>query len=532
MDTIYAQLDVWDAWWAGDRERLVEVYGGLGGSPTHPGLRDRPSQYRSGAVGKLSRWFWGSPKPVGQRIAKLHVPLAADIASTSAGLLFSEPPAITAEHEQTQARLEELLDDEWWATLTEAAELCAGLGGVYLRVGWDTEVSDRPIVTAIGPDLAIPTFRFGRLIEVTFVWRLSCDTSGVAYRHLENHRLENVQGVVEHALYKGTDDSLGSPVPFDDHPDMAPLVTEIDQDGLIRTGLDRITACFVPNIPSRMWRRHPIGAQLGQPDIAGVEPLLDALDEAYSSWMRDIRLGKARLVVPHNYLQTGGPGAGAFFDMDQELFTPVNALPSSDQMPMELIQPVIRHEEHAATCMNLTERAIDGSGYSLQTFGLQDNVAITATESDAREKKTNHTRALKIRYWSPGLASFTSLYLAVDKAVFASKVNPQAEIKVEFPPSASDDLETRARSTQLLLAGEAASMETRVRIAQPHLDDTEVDEEVQRIRDDQAAAMPPLLADPMLDNPDAGPDDQPAPKTDAQGKRKPSPSVMPRRKSV
>ncbi|WP_431945593.1 hypothetical protein [Micromonospora marina] len=40
----------------------------------------------------MSRWLWDPPAATGQRDGRLHVPLPADLAATSADLLFSEPP--------------------------------------------------------------------------------------------------------------------------------------------------------------------------------------------------------------------------------------------------------------------------------------------------------------------------------------------------------------------------------------------------------------------------------------------------------
>ena len=48
--------------------------------------------------------------------------------------------------------------------------MCAALGGVYLRVVWDTDVDDKPWLDLVPPDAAIPEFRYDRLVSVTF-WR-------------------------------------------------------------------------------------------------------------------------------------------------------------------------------------------------------------------------------------------------------------------------------------------------------------------------------------------------------------------------
>lgn len=37
---------------------------------------------------------------------------------------------------------------------------------------------------------------------------------------------------------------------------------------------------------------------MGRSDYKGVEPMLNAFDETWSSWMRDLKVGRARIFVP------------------------------------------------------------------------------------------------------------------------------------------------------------------------------------------------------------------------------------------
>lgn len=63
---------------------------------------DRPSQYAGGLVGRVAWFFWDTPTSRGDlRNNKLHIPLAGDIASTSADLLFGKLPKIRVEDEST-----------------------------------------------------------------------------------------------------------------------------------------------------------------------------------------------------------------------------------------------------------------------------------------------------------------------------------------------------------------------------------------------------------------------------------------------
>ncbi|MES9804929.1 phage portal protein [Streptomyces cinereoruber] len=479
------QMVVWDAWWSGDPDRLSSLYGG------GPGATTRPAQYRGGVVGTVARWFWGKPPAAGEQRTKLHVPIAADICQTSSDLLFSEPPAASVEDETTQARLDELADTGVHAALLEAAELAAALGGVFLRPAWDADLSDRPWLSAVHADAAIPEFKWGRLAAVTF-WEELSREGGIVLRRLERHE----PGAILHGLYEGTSDQLGRSVPLTEHASTRPLATVVNADGAVTTGWPGLTAVYVPNMrPNRMWRSVPGAAHLGRSDLAGVEPLLDALDETYSSWMRDIRLGKGRIHVPSAYLQSaGGPGQGAVVDLDREAYAELNMLPrAGDSNMLTVSQFAIRVNEHRDTAADLVQQILRGAGYSAQTFGSSGDAAVTATEVVARERRSYLTRDRKIVYWGPALADAYAALLAVDKAVFGSRVVPQPPA-LEWQDGVSEDPQAIATTAGLLRQAEAASTDTLVRMQHPDWDDATVKSEVDAI----LAESGRMTADPTM----------------------------------
>src|SRR5690625_7158557 len=93
------------------------------------------------------------------------MPLAQDICSTSAGLLFSEPPRIETDSE----RVHEFIDDSLFESrLIEAADMAAALGGVYIKIDTDPGVSHHPLVTIRTPLGSNPIFEGGKLHSVSF----------------------------------------------------------------------------------------------------------------------------------------------------------------------------------------------------------------------------------------------------------------------------------------------------------------------------------------------------------------------------
>lgn len=480
-------MHTWDTWWSGDPDRLESLYGGSTGGGLDP---KRLAATMSGGIrGRIARWWWGTPTAAGERRTKLHVPIAGDLCGGSADLLFSEPPRFTVDDDTTQERLDVLTDDGMLATLQTAAEIGAALGGIYLRPVYDQDIADRAWITAEHADHALPEFTWGRLSAVTF-WRVVREEDGQVWRWLQRHEPSRIL----HGLYQGTKDKLGRPVPLEDSEETAGFATVVNDEGAVETGYAGLDVVYIPNQSSRRWRCHPRLKDWGRSDLDGVEPLMDALDETYSSWMRDIRLGKGRIVVPETYLESNGPGRGASWNPDQEAFAGISMLDrgTNGGMQLTVTQFAIRVQEHRDTAEDLVNQILRSAGYSGQTFGIGGDVAVTATEVTARERRSMTTRGKKVLRWRPALAQLVEALLAVDQYAFGGGAVPQRPT-VEFQDSVQEDPLSLANTADVLRRAQAASTDTLVRMAHPEWDDDQVAAEVDRIRQEQGMAVP----DPM-----------------------------------
>jgi len=492
-DTAQAAYHIFDSWWSGDVEELQAIYSDQSYLP-HP----RPSQFSGGLRGRIARFWYG--RPILQDSKRLHVPVPADVATTSADLLFGQPPSwLLTDGDATnldaaQARLNQLLDGaDTVATLLEAAEIQAALGGVFLRLWWDQSATDKVMFGAVAPDAAIPVWRYGKLAAVTFWTIVAVDKMGV-WRHLEHHE----PGSIEHKLYCGDSKTIGRAMPLADQEATAWAAELVDENSSITTGVDGLTACYVPNVrPARRWRNIPNLSPLGRSDFEGVEQLFDQLDEVWSSWMRDIDLAKARLFVSARALDDNGPGKGATFNRDQEIFTavPTDDMSLDEDGGVRLVQAqqfAIRVQEHSDTCEKLLKQILRATGYSAADFDEDGSTgAMTATEVSAKSNKSNTTRNRKMLYWQAELPPLARTALELDRVVYGGKdYGLKADPEMVFPVRVDQDPIQLSTAISNLRAAQAISIETSVRMFHPNWSNTEVEDEVNRIKDEVEVFAP------------------------------------------
>lgn len=492
---ITPKLTEWDAWYVGDPDRLAGVYQRAG---------DRQTLNRPGGLyGMLRRMWWGREVPSlqgqDQRPDGLHVPIAADLARVSADLLYSEPPTLTATTTSTatQDRLDSYIEQGLHDVLATGAEVGAALGGRYHRVTWDPTTTDRPFLSTVDHDAALPEFTWGRLTAVTF-WQVVKREGRQVWRHLERHETDSLGlGVVFHALYEGSDGELGHPVPLTESSETAVFADRVDAFGaLTDPRTPGLCVAYVPNqTPSRLWRADIIGRYLGRSDFDGVEGIMDAVDETYSSLMRDIRIAKGRLVVAESALTSGQPGQGAVFDVDRTVYEAIKVPPSEDNKPFfEAHQFEIRTDEHLSAIEDQVRRVLQLAGYAAATFADGTDGVMTATEVHARERRTYHTRDRKIRHEKPKVSTLAQKMLSIDAAVYRTTgLDWLDPVATEFADTVQDSALSMAQTVQALQVAQSASIETRVRMVHPDWDEPAVEAEVAAI---QAEVGQPL-ADPF-----------------------------------
>jgi len=468
---VYDKYRLWAALYSGDPNRLSDAYSSMVYTPTPKGS------------------FWAKHIK-DERQTMIHVPVAGDIATVSADLLFSESPTISVskeepQGEQTNDRLREITEqNDFQAVLLEAAETAAAMGGVFVKVNWDRDLYDYPIFSIAQVDSALPVFQWGMLQKVglyKIIHEELRDNELTVWRHGEIHE----RGVIHNKLYVGTRNTLGHEVSLESNPYTTGM------EPTVETGIDDILIRYIPNRrPNKLWR----GSALGQSDYAGLEGMMDSLDEVYTSWIRDLRLAKSRIIVPETFLEFDTEENRRYFDAERSAYQGMNMGPAGDGQQITMNQFAIRAEEHRETALNFLDRIIATAGYSPQSFGLNiEGRADSGTALRVRERKSLKTQGKKQRYFRKPIEDLLHLVLVVDNMLLGNRgTNLNIRPRVSFADGIPDDPHQMADSLQKINQAEAMSIQTKVEWLHPDWDESQVEEEVKRIKQEKGMDVPDI----------------------------------------
>lgn len=501
------------AWYTGDMEKIQAIYAGRVETPTH--TRDGVA-YKGGVIGRMSKMFWGQPVVEGENRPRLHLPLPADVARKSASQLFGEGgniqlPDFEDKNKKSQERLDLIVNsDEARGQWLISGEYASSQGGAYLAPVWDTDVADHVFIKPYRADVAIPTFRYGRLLSVK-LWT-EYRRGNIVFRLIEEHQ----RGLITYTLYQGGDKNLGIAVPVTELTETAhysglvspeeylTLATDANYQITVATGIDEMAVSYLPNLlPQMDWEDFGPLASLGRSDFLQLEPVFDKVDQMWSSLFRDVENGGGRLTVPDSYLEDMGPGKSAQFDPNRGVYSGIKALGSAgDSLSSQITisQFDIRDENHLNIIDALERRVLRTIGMSPKEFGKQSAMGTTktATEVNDDRSETEATRDLKGIFARPAIARTARIALAIDGVVFPGKGGADLPApSVQFAKISQEDPQKRAQTLQLLDAARSISTEARVRyrVQDDNMTEAEILEEIARVEREEGMKT---LVDPSM----------------------------------
>ena len=483
----YNKIVEWSAWYSGDPQQLLNLYSS---SLFFPPDSDRGR-------------FWARIE-ADERAGCVHLPIAGDIASTSSNLLFSETPEFLYEKEGPGGdRIDDFIKENGLLSiLLEAAEMSAAMSGVFLKLDIEPKLISLPIISVVTPLQAIPYFWRGRLWEVLFFRVVKEERNGeVKWRLFELRRREGSRLIIEYRLYKGSIDKVGREVSLDSIEETA----DLDLEDVAYEGIEGLGCVYIPNMrPNRLMPGSPLGIN----DYSGCITLMDSLDFAWTSWIRDIELGMAQILVDEELLERPGGGiinqdtAQARFNKFQKAFIKLNLAPwrigGENIKPIEQVQFDIRVDAHLRTCESLVFQIIAQSGYSPQTFGMAEYArpSESGTALRIRERKSMLTREKKSRYWQPALRALLLQAQLLDlRSGLAPKSYEPQMVNIVLQDSIVLDERDQSETLRNLDQAHALSTLTKVKMLHPEWSDEEAEAEAQRILDEQGMSPSPFDID-------------------------------------
>jgi A118 family predicted phage portal protein len=415
----------------------------------------------------------------------VHVPIAADLAAMSAGMLFAASPEVTCEDEATQQRIDEIMQEAGvYSVLLRAAELASVFGGVFLKWTWDAN-DTIPRLMAVPADAGMPVFIGNRVTEIRFWIIVREDESHGAVWRLQETYLSN--GHIISELYKGDVYNLGSVQPLNSIPETQGILPDAN------SGTDTMLAFYVPNILPNRSRPH---LPFGRSDFEGLYGLFDALDEAYSAMQRETRMTKTTVIVPAEYLRkresmfpADGKPSDWVYSNNTGAFTALDIDSDRASSPITVVNPEIRASARIEVCENLIRQILSLAGYAPQSAGLDiEGRAESGTALNVRERKSIRTSETKKTFWWHAINDIIRAMLRLDRKVFNSPINPEIEFSAELPANNQPDISQLAQIVEQLERAGAASIETKVDMLHPDWSDEQKEEEIERIRAEHSFA--------------------------------------------
>lgn len=468
------KVDEWSVWYSGDPTRIANYYS------QH--ILDRVPNGR----------YWSQIEKE-ERMNVVHEPLASDIARVASNLLFSEPADIQYDDSgKSGQRLTDFIEDNGLQSkLLEGAELAAAMGGVFMKLDIDEDVSDVPILTNKTPEMVIPEYRYGRMTGVTF-WSIVGEDKDKRYRLFEHRANDNGTLIIIYALFEGTKDHVGRQIDLGAFPETA------DYQDQSYPNFQGLGCVYIPNsLPNRLYPN----SSKGVADYADCVSMMDSLDETMTSWMRDLTLGQARifadsemftsdLPIDPNFPNMSGREGSQRFDPFNRIYQKVDMagwkLDGGSAKPIDQVQFAIRVDEHSRTAEELIKKIVSRSGYSPQSFGMDiDGRAESGTALRMRERKSLMTQSKKAKYWAPQLQRLYSEMQQLDQATRLSGSYEIQDVKVIPADSVVFDATETAQTIRDLEQARAVSNYTKVKMAHPYWNENEIKQEVEAINKEQ-----------------------------------------------
>ena len=461
-------------------ERIRRRFAGAGGSGTYPpeDLREVWEEielyaaFRQSDAGVLKQQAF-SPWYARYLIS----PVPRMVSRSKAHLLFSEEPEMKPANESDEARLDYIVSQNGLDTeLHRSAMISSSEGEVWGRIVVRPDLLDVPIIEYVSRRNVIPHFSGRFLLGATFVdeWQLGSNDVLRLFTTYE-------AGMISAQAYRGTLNAIGVPTAIDAHEETR------GTPEVVYTGIPEPLATFIPNSIDENPTR-------GYSDYAGLEDRFLALNRAATIGDSNTELaGKKRALIDGKYVGPNGELS------DDDVFISNEDTRSIDESgPLKVLEYTYDAGQITTWIEHLMDSTLIYGGAAPQLVGRDDGSAISGTALRLKMIHSTLEASGSGRFADRGLKRLLRWAAIIDgrptsEIGFGRSYTDRAgEISVERRPLLPRDDVEAAGILGTLAGAEAISREEKVRFLHPDWDKARVDEEVQRIVDEEPEPIGPL----------------------------------------
>ena len=388
-------------------------------------------------IGVDQRLFW---KKVPDKNRAITVGAARTISNAMGNLLFSTGVFVDITKKEDLKKDEQEKHDKRVATLKskweaiqaqrklyECAIQASWAGTAFIKWDYDEKISNLPLMNVVHPfnarvfeDGGIP-FRFDFFEKVSI--------NKVDYKIIEVRELrkfgEDKKLVISSFLtkYKGMIHNFEELSELRQQTnDLKPIIKELKKNGfdidfnkeiIIETD-DLLAVSIVNKRPDPITKSSCYGAS----DFYGLVPILDALDEVFSTWMEVVRKGKPKRYIPEIFLRRDDQGRLTEYDDFDIDFVTLSAQAEGIKEGTGAIQTdegTLDVDVYTESYNEIFNDLIIKCGLTPYTIGRQGTGLDGRDLSDRRERFSQKTREVKRQIWEPVLNTLIRQFVILDK---------------------------------------------------------------------------------------------------------------------
>lgn len=398
-------------------------------------------------------------------------------------------------------RLENAAQNESWG------------GHVYFKLSHDTGLSQYPIleVADVRKAEAIKERGITTAIKFKFWYK---DAANKEYRLDEIYTTDALgDAVIRYELYQLAKDGSESPKALEDLPQTANLKTEFllnDNDELVYNGLKGMLAFDKPNrTPSHEFPDSEYGAS----DYEGALDSFDALDEAYSELIAEIRSNKTiryipSSMVPKQIITDSVTGKQVTISLLPNEFVTnyemvEGGLDQNAKNEMVIQQIPDKTKDNLEKFKTALSTAINCAGLSPLALGITGLESINSSDKSQQErnKVTLETRNKKQRIWKPFIEDVVLKVLELNSWMVSNAQAKQdafakldltfanLDVKAEFGDYIIEQQSEKIMTWSGAKSSGIASTHEAVSQIHPDWEEAEINEEVNLIRFEQGMSL-------------------------------------------